>query len=106
MTDENLPKKSDDNFDLAATFHAGDQNLASLATIKHLHSTNETEYSKNQKDKASPTHGEILLGRFRVQKILGEGSFGKVYLAKDDQLSRLVVIKISKEISHDKKANG
>ena len=102
MTDENLPKKSDDNFDLAATFHAGDQNLASLATIKHLHSTNETEYSKNQKDKASPTHGEILLGRFRVQKILGEGSFGKVYLAKDEQLSRLVVIKISKEISHDK----
>ena len=50
MTDENLLKKSDDNFDLAATFHACDQNLASLATIKHSHSTNETEYSKNQKD--------------------------------------------------------
>ena len=102
MTDENSPKKSDDNFDLAATFHAGDQKISSLATIKHLHSTNETEHSKNFKDQAFPTHGKILLGRFRVQKVLGEGSFGKVYLAKDEQLSRLVVIKISKEISHDK----
>src|SRR4051794_40732037 len=34
------------------------------------------------------------IGRYRVIKLLGEGSFGRVYLAHDDELDRPVAIKV------------
>jgi serine/threonine protein kinase len=34
------------------------------------------------------------IGRYRVERLLGRGSFGLVYLAQDDQLQRLVAIKV------------
>jgi len=46
------------------------------------------------------------IGRYRIEKVLGEGRFGRVFLAHDDQLNRAVAIKVPRpeRISHPENA--
>lgn len=53
---------------------------------------------------ASATIGE-LIGRYELRDLLGEGTFGKVYLAYDPQLEREIALKVlRRELLHAKNA--
>src|SRR5438105_8314796 len=38
--------------------------------------------------------GKVLKGRYRVNKVIGESALATVYLAKDEELARLVAVKV------------
>jgi eukaryotic-like serine/threonine-protein kinase len=48
--------------------------------------------------------GRVFLGRYEIQRLLGEGGMGKVYLARQTDLGRSVVVKVMHEhIANDPK---
>jgi serine/threonine protein kinase/formylglycine-generating enzyme required for sulfatase activity len=58
-------------------------------TESTIHYEIEQAGEKTQADPIPPN-----VGRYQVRRLLGEGGFGRVYLAHDQQLDRLVAIKV------------
>ncbi len=82
-----------DRPDSAATQLQGEAKLtAATDVLRLIHRARSTEQRVGRL--AAPSLRRI--GRFEVVRLLGEGGFGLVYLARDTKLDRLVAIKIPK----------
>jgi len=74
-----------------------------VRAIDNVHQISDTELTgsfRRAGGEASSDSSAVpipaAIGRYRVQTRLGEGAFGSVYLARDDELARQVAIKVPK----------
>ena len=66
---------------------------ANQLEIALAQTSDERELGVLSHPSAPPLHPQQI-GRYRIERVLGEGNYGRVYLAHDDQLHRPVAIKV------------
>lgn len=72
------------------------------ATVLRTHSLS-TDATRSTETDAEHCRGDMpeQFGRYQVERVLGEGAMGAVYLARDSQLDRHVALKIPKLEAND-----
>ncbi len=106
MSDERSTSKGDDARGLASTATNLQNEVASVSVNPKKSLLHELEGTLEHEQKAiySPGSNETYInssgigvtqrGRYRLDRVLGEGAFGRVYLGFDDELQRQVAIKV------------
>jgi len=80
-------------FELVERPRKTDEEEETNAPISHSLSETDDTLANTPQDGAEAQVPETI-GRYHIQRILGKGSFGEVYLAKDPELNRLVALKM------------
>jgi hypothetical protein len=69
------------------------QRIAALKEMAWMKDSGQNSSSTSQPDHPIP---ERLGNRYRIEGLIGEGGFGRVYRAFDEELQRIVAIKVSR----------